>query len=323
MLHTVPCDPVIFHEVPRETNFTIQHFSFTQKMYEISNKTLEVISLALHDLCAMQLKGPDALRALAQRIRFHAGLHETPDEESADQAEVSSIPQIYDVLEVEAPREGSTAEGESPIAQPGPSKIEENHDVVPAHSEKITIIFVLGGPGCGKGTICKRLVDDFGFAHLSVGEVLRAEVASGSQLGQEVQQLMKDGLLVSDDIALRVIRDAINRACLHGSKILLDGFPRTVEQAVAFEHSVCTPSQVLWLTCEDSILVNRILARGQASGREDDNAETAAMRLKTFNENTSKIRSFYETKEEDLFKVVDSSLSVDEVYDKVKTALEL
>ena len=323
MIHTVPCDPVMFHEVPIETNFTVQHFSFTQKMYEISNKTLEVISLALHDLCAMQLKGPDALRALARRVRFHAGIQEQPEEGMLDQVEASSIPQDSDVLEVQAPRMESPTGGESPITEPIMSNIEENHDTPPVHSEKITIIFVLGGPGCGKGTICKRLVDEFGFAHLSVGEVLRAEVASGSQFGQEVQQLMKDGLLVSDDIALRVIRDAINRACLHGSKILLDGFPRTVEQAIAFERSVCTPSQVLWLTCEDSILVNRILARGQASGREDDNAETATMRLKTFYENTSKIRSFYETKEEHLFKAVDSSLSVDEVYENVKTALEL
>jgi adenylate kinase family enzyme len=295
-------------------------------MYEISSKTLEVISLALHDLCNMQLHGPDALRELASRVRFHG----------------SRSPK-YPRNEEEVPRVDSTEHHENDhslnqVSPPHTQRSAKDHvsDVpvvasmdqtveltVNTSADKLQIIFVLGGPGCGKGTICKRIIDDFGFGHLSVGDVLRAEVASGSELGQEVQQIMKDGLLVSDEVALRVIRDAINRACLSGSKILLDGFPRTVEQAIAFESSVCTPSKVLWLTCDDSILVSRIMARGQASGREDDNAETAAMRLRTFNENTFKIRDYYESKDASIFKVVDSSRTVEEVYEEAKTALEL
>ena len=208
----------------------------------------------------------------------------------------------------------------SPVACAGSPALVPSEDTEPKQSTP-RVILVLGGPGSGKGTLCDCLVSDMGFGHVSVGDCLRTEVASGSALGKEVDAIMQSGRLVSDDLAIQVVTGAL--ANHKASRILLDGFPRTVEQATQLEEQVCSVSKVFWLACEDeSVLINRILARGRASGRVDDNAESVAERLKTFKENTTPILEYFKGRNDGKLVLVDASLSPSEVLDYVKGHLD-
>jgi len=252
----------------------------------ITPRTIKVIASALFDLPTRDesaQNSAESLRALAEAIRKHAQIIVDEDENVVSQ-EPTSV-----------------------------SSLNSNADIV----------FILGGPGSGKGTICTRLVSDFKFLHLSVGDLLRSEVASGSAVGHEVEGIMKSGGLVSDRLALSIVRESIEKARSMTDKgpfrVLLDGFPRTLDQAMMFESSVCRVSRIVWLTCSDEILVDRILARGLTSGRQDDNAESVRIRLKAFNENTEKIREHFASLNDDRLVVLDASLNTEEVYDKVRS----
>ena len=223
-------------------------------------------------------------------------------------------------------------DGDSPVAIRQLANLIEKHagensakKATPVDDSKTHpyIVFVLGGPGSGKGTVCPRLVHDFGFRHLSVGDLLREEVKRQSEIGLEVESIMKSGGLVSDTLALSIIKGAIGRLVGESDsgiqiKVLLDGFPRTLEQAVQFEANVYPAARVLWLTCAEEILMERILERGRSSGRQDDNAESVLLRLKTFNATTNLIKDYYDSQACSKLTVVDSSLSVDAVYEQVK-----
>ena len=209
------------------------------------------------------------------------------------------------------------------------------------------IVFVLGGPGSGKGTVCPLLVSEFGFVHLSVGDLLRSEVASKSDIGLQVESIMQSGGLVSDELALSIIKSAISKIVdkrgVSHAKLLLDGFPRTLQQAIEFEANIYPVSRILWLTCGEEVLTQRILERGRTSGRVDDNAESIVARLRTFNENTLKIKDYYDQSTQDghtqvtqnepstqqhpthsntlhrsKMTIIDASLSVDHVYQQIR-----
>ena len=100
------------------------------------------------------------------------------------------------------------------------------------------VVFVLGGPGSGKGTQCARLVAEFGWTHLSAGDLLRAEVARGTELGRELDRMMREGVIVPLDTTMRLLREAMLAADSSTPGFLIDGFPREIDQAVAFEDQV-------------------------------------------------------------------------------------
>lgn len=102
------------------------------------------------------------------------------------------------------------------------------------------IIFIVGGPGSGKGTQCERIAKEFGYTHLSSGDLLRDEVKSGSDRGQKLNDMMQKGILVSNEIVLDMIRDAIIKHIDSSKGFLIDGYPRQVDQGIAFEKEVFT-----------------------------------------------------------------------------------
>ena len=106
-----------------------------------------------------------------------------------------------------------------------------------AKTTKPQIIYVLGGPGSGKGTQCDKLVRDFKFKHISVGDLFRAELATGSDLAKELKAIMDEGKLVPTATTVKILLDAIkaNQGC---RKFLIDGFPRSVEQAFELEKQM-------------------------------------------------------------------------------------
>lgn len=100
------------------------------------------------------------------------------------------------------------------------------------------VIFIVGGPGSGKGTQCEKIAKEFGYTHLSSGDLLREEVKSGSERGQQLNEMMQKGILVPNDIVLAMIRDAIIRRLDSSKGFLIDGYPRQVDQGIAFEKEV-------------------------------------------------------------------------------------
>jgi len=193
---------------------------------------------------------------------------------------------------------------------------------------KVTVIFVLGGPGAGKGTQCEKLVKEFGFAHLSAGDLLRAEQdRQGSKYGDLIRDNIKNGLIVPMEVTVKLLRNAIQSTLDENrqgdgwgdgrGRFLIDGFPRKMDQALYFEETVCVSKLILNFTCTEEVLIQRLLERGKTSGRADDNVETIRKRFITFHEQTMPVVEHYKT----LHKVaeVDGTRSIDEVYQQSST----
>jgi adenylate kinase len=143
------------------------------------------------------------------------------------------------------------------------------------------VVLVVGGPGSGKGVLCKKLADECGCIHLSSGDLLREEVQRRTPLGIEVEEIMSRGELVSSAVITALIRRRMR--AFPGRRVLLDGFPRSLENAIDFADQMGKPELALHLVCDDTILMERILKRSREEpGRSDDNIDTALKRLRTY-----------------------------------------
>jgi len=158
--------------------------------------------------------------------------------------------------------------------------------------EDVQIVFVLGGPGSGKGTQCDLIKEKYGFGHFSAGDLLRAEVESGSELGKGLEATMKEGKLVSSSVTIQLLKKAI--ASSDKKQILIDGFPRALDQAEEFEENVLPCKLVLFFDCPQKVLQKRLMKRAKTSGRADDNAETIKKRFDTFNNQSMPVITHYE-----------------------------
>ncbi|PNT76703.1 hypothetical protein BRADI_1g51830v3 [Brachypodium distachyon] len=157
--------------------------------------------------------------------------------------------------------------------------------------KKITVVFVIGGPGSGKGTQCAKIVNQFGFTHLSAGELLREEVKSDTEQGTMIKNLMQEGKLVPSDIIVRLLLKAMLES--GNDKFLIDGFPRNEENRQAYENIVnIEPEFVLFIDCSLEEMERRILNRNQ--GRDDDNVTTVRRRFGVFQESTLPVIQHYE-----------------------------
>ncbi|XP_074567894.1 UMP-CMP kinase 3-like [Curcuma longa] len=179
--------------------------------------------------------------------------------------------------------------------------------------KKITVVFVLGGPGCGKGTQCTKIAENFGFTHLSAGELLREEVKSGSEDGAMIQNMMMEGKLVPVEVTIKLLLRAILES--GNDKFLIDGFPRDEENRAAFESITnIEPDFVLFLDCPEEEMKRRILARNQ--GRADDSIQTMRKRFKVYMDSTIPVLDHYNSRGK--LRKVDASRPIDEVFEDVK-----
>ncbi|XP_075536594.1 adenylate kinase isoenzyme 1-like [Dermacentor variabilis] len=158
---------------------------------------------------------------------------------------------------------------------------------------KVPVVFVFGGPGSGKGTQCDKIVQKYGFTHISSGDLLRAEVESGSDRGKEINEIMKKGELAPLAMILQLIKEAIKKNLAAAKGFLIDGYPRNVEQGVRFEAEVCKCTNLVYFEVKDETMKTRLMKRGQTSGRVDDNEETIAKRLKTFHDESTPVLEKY------------------------------
>jgi adenylate kinase len=182
------------------------------------------------------------------------------------------------------------------------------------------IVFVLGGPGSGKGTQCDKIVAKYGFTHLSTGDLLRDEVASGSARGKKLTEIMEKGDLVPLDEVLGLLRDAMLKKAATSKGFLIDGYPRELEQGKKFENDVAVVNSVLYFEVADETMKKRLLKRAETSGRVDDNEETIVKRLKTFHNHTQPVIDYYE-KQSKVCKIVAEG-TVDEIFAKVVAYLD-
>ena len=186
--------------------------------------------------------------------------------------------------------------------------------------KKITVVYMLGGPGSGKGTQSAYLVRDYGFTHLSAGDLLREEQdRPGSEHGQEIKDYIKEGKIVPMETTVQLIENAMkSKLKQKGSdkgRFLIDGFPRKMDQAIYFENNVCPSTCTLFLDCPEDVMKERLLNRGKTSGRSDDNEEAIVKRFKTFVETSMPVVDHFE-KENKVIKV-SATGSEGEVYEGV------
>ncbi|SIR18920.1 Adenylate kinase [Rhizobium sp. RU35A] len=190
-------------------------------------------------------------------------------------------------------------------------------------------LIFLGPPGAGKGTQAKRLTDKFGIPQLSTGDMLRAAVSAGTEIGKRAKAVMDAGGLVSDDIVNQIVSERIASAdCSKG--FILDGYPRTVPQAKALAENMAAMNlrldAVIELKVDEEALIRRIesrVAETLAAGgtvRSDDNPESFRKRLAEYREKTAPLSAYYSEQGE--LVVLDGMADVDAVTRSIESALE-
>jgi adenylate kinase len=185
-------------------------------------------------------------------------------------------------------------------------------------------IILFGPPGAGKGTQAELLVQSRGMVQLSTGDMLRAAIAAGTELGLQAKEIMDAGKLVSDDIMIGMIAERMEADdCKNG--VILDGFPRTVAQAQAldamFADKGISLDSVIEIRVDENALFARIKKRAAETGgaRSDDNAEVLAARLKVYHDNTAPVLPYYEDKGQ--LVTIDGMQPVEEVNKQIEACL--
>jgi adenylate kinase len=190
-------------------------------------------------------------------------------------------------------------------------------------SDEALRALLLAPPGAGKGTQGTRLADHFGVTHLATGDMLRQHVADGTAVGAEADEYMARGDLVPDQVVVDLVL-----ACIAGPPLLdgfvLDGFPRTLDQAQAAflwgSERGRTFHAVVSLEVDEEELVRRLLERGRRSGRVDDTESTIRDRLRVYAEKTAPLLAYYD--ERGILLIVDGTGDPDAVFERVVIGLE-
>ena len=183
-------------------------------------------------------------------------------------------------------------------------------------------LVLLGPPGSGKGTQATRLKEKLGIAHISTGDMLRAEIAAGTELGKQAKTVMDAGNLVSDDILLGMLESRLTQADV-AKGFILDGYPRNLAQADALDHLLTKIGQpldaVVKLEVPNEVIIGRCEIRFAAEHRRDDDPAVVRDRLKVYAEQTAPVADFYARRGK--LQVVDGVGELDEVTARVKRAL--
>jgi len=184
-------------------------------------------------------------------------------------------------------------------------------------------IVMLGAPGAGKGTQAVRIAETHGVPHISTGEMLRAAIAAGSELGQKVKEIVESGALVPDELVVEVTRDRLSQPDAQGG-FVLDGFPRTIGQAEALDALLAELGRpleiVLELELSEETAVERMLGRAAEQGRADDTPDVIKNRFEVYRRQTEPLSNYYRST--GILVAIDSSPGMDEVFAEIERVLD-
>ena len=184
-------------------------------------------------------------------------------------------------------------------------------------------IILFGAPGCGKGTQAKRLAEHYDLYHISTGEVIRSEIARGTELGKSMEGYISRGELAPDSIVVEMVRDYMRT---HADKgCIFDGFPRTTAQAEIFDTMLSeidsTVSTMIFMDVPEEELVKRILLRGKDSGRADDASEDVIRnRIEVYRQQTAIVADYYS--KQGKYAEVDGLGTMDEVFERLSKVID-
>ena len=211
-------------------------------------------------------------------------------------------------------------------------------------------IFIMGAPGSGKGTFSSKIKEEYNLNHISTGDIFRANISQGTELGLQAKAYAEQGKLVPDEITNKMVKDYLATLSDKKNGYLLDGYPRTLDQAKAFEEmtdgtdlavdvilAMDVPTDVLTRritgrrTCKDCGEIYNIYSKptkvegvcdrcgGELTQRKDDNEESLKVRLDEYSNNTEPVIDYYEKK---MVSHINADASMDEIWSSVKEALK-
>lgn len=185
-------------------------------------------------------------------------------------------------------------------------------------------LVIFGAPGSGKGTQSEKLIETYGLFHISTGEVLRDQIAKGTELGKTADKFISNGQLIPDELMVNILSDLLDSNPATRDGVIFDGFPRTIPQAVALNEMLAKRgaqvNAVVGLEVADDELIDRLIKRGVESGRSDDNLETIQKRLAVYHSQTQPLRDFYVN--EGKYLSIKGSGSIDDIFADIKKNID-
>lgn len=185
-------------------------------------------------------------------------------------------------------------------------------------------IVLFGPPGAGKGTQSAKLIEKYNLVHLSTGDIFRANIKGGTELGVLAKSYMDQGQLVPDEVTIRMLESEANKSP-EAKGYIFDGFPRTPAQAAALDNFLASKNtgitMMLALEVEEEELRKRLLLRGKDSGRADDQDPTVIQkRIDVYRNETEPVRDFYQAQNK--YTGIDGIGSIDEIFDRLCNAID-
>ena len=185
-------------------------------------------------------------------------------------------------------------------------------------------VIIFGAPGSGKGTQSDKMIAKYGLNHISTGDVLRAEIKNGTELGKTAQQYIEQGQLIPDDLMISILASVYDGFGRGHKGVIFDGFPRTIPQAEALKQMLSERGDkvaaMLELDVPEDELMKRLVLRGQQSGRSDDNEETIKKRLAVYRQQTQPLIEWY--KQEGLHHHIDGLGELERIFGDICSVID-
>ncbi len=185
-------------------------------------------------------------------------------------------------------------------------------------------IVIFGGPGSGKGTQSELIIKEYGLFHISTGDVLRGQIAQGTELGKIAESYISNGKLIPDELMIDILDSVLESNLNNAEGVIFDGFPRTIKQAEALDQLLAKRNEslntVLGLEVDDEELIARLINRGKTSGRSDDNLETIQKRLDVYHSQTDPLRDHYIAQGK--YAAIQGKGSIEEIFGRIKDVID-